>query len=158
MRNLLECTPQAWKPCRCPVERLKRDRNTNRGINHLLDRSLTHPKQRSWRDSPLRTTDGTQHYACCWGGRGGGGEPTVYRGNWRRVGSSVTRETSARAGGKRAGSYWLSRIIKKTGESCEWGRDWSGRASPECRTTAIMNGLTTQYINFQGLFLVLLKE
>ena len=156
MRYLLECTPQAWKPCRCSVERLKRDRNTNRGINHLLDRWLTRAKQRSWRDSPVWTTNSTQHHSYC-GAGGGRGEATIYRGNWRQVGSSVTRETSAGAGGKRAGSYWLSRIIKKTGKSCEWSRDWSGRASPECRTTAIMNGLTTQYLNFQGLFLVLLK-
>lgn len=133
-----------------------RHRNANRGTNHLLDRWFTLPEQRSWRDSPLWTTNSTQYYSCGVGGAGGG-EATIYRGNWCQVGSSVTRETCTGAGGKLAGSYWWSRITKKIGESCEWSRAWPGRGSLECRTMPIMNGLTTQYLNFQGLFLVLLK-
>ena len=78
LRQVLGCTPQAYKPCTCPASRLKKKpRVSNRDINSLMDWGAYTSEARSWSDTPLCVAEGRQDLAAVLAPQGEGRLPFI---------------------------------------------------------------------------------
>jgi len=150
--NLLGCTFLASRVHTCPNSRPKKEPGVcNRNINGLMHRGSYKSEAKSWSNTPLCTTDGSQDMVAVLAPRGAGGgcrrsqfqkEVTSgwligYQGNLQR-GTSFT-------------ATLVRTIISKVGRSgmwTEWGwsRCWLSRWCRESRSTAILSGLSIQIL------------
>ena len=117
----LGCTPESCKPCARPGSRRKKGpRVSHRDINGLTDGGSLHFWSKVLERHPI--VDGRRRAAqgssslCLGRGR----EVTSYRGNWRQVGSWVTKETSREARPFDKLSQWRGSDLK-IGTITSWG-------------------------------------
>ena len=90
---LLVLTPQTFMPCICLASRLKKEPTvSNRDISDLMDRGILHVWSKALEQHPIMY--GRWHGSSLSYWERQWGNLPVSKGNWCRVGTSVTRETS----------------------------------------------------------------